>query len=133
MTEQKVQIEVQNKFVRKSKMRKILHNRNLQNWSHACLASSVTRLGYFWKVLAIKFQSKICPNILLLYASFEKRRSLNETCLGYFWGNVLENLSKFNSDIWSHCWLARKLPLERHYNCHNLWSCNFYYIDHKSL
>ena len=55
------------------------------------MESSVTKLGYFWKVLEAYFLSKLAKISRNFFVPFYKRLLLRKNCFGFFFGNFGEN------------------------------------------
>ena len=81
---------------------------NRRHWSEnadnrGIRLTSVTRLGYFLKFMAITFLTKVAQMIGYFLGYFGKWHYLSQICYGYFWDNYWKNWATLNSNIWSFC------------------------------
>ena len=77
----------------------------LSTFQVTCLPSvsgTVTRLGYFWKVLVTKCLTKVAQYFDNVLAYFEKRDFESKNCCAYFLATFGNNCPTFYFNIWSH-------------------------------
>ena len=69
--------------------------------------TSVTRLGYFLKFMAVDFHAKVAQMISDFLGYLENGKIF---CV-YFWDNNWRNWASLNCNIWSHCFQRTYLPI----------------------
>ena len=76
-------------------------------------STSVTRLGYFWKVLVTNFLTKIAEiSSCDLFGLLVNHQYQSKNYCGYFLGNIWGILATFYSIIWSH-WPPPRSPFQK--------------------